>query len=153
LLTILAWIQTGSPDMAISALIGTIVAALILLPGFALGYTGGGDVKLGIALASWLGTYHFLIAYVIAIYAALLFVILSTAWRYLRKNHPLTRAPNTATRYKTLLTGVLRGKWRYQSPKKGEWVSQRIAFAPALGLGAICAPWLLSQPLTAALAV
>ena len=55
LLGILAHLGLGGAAGAGNALLGAVVAGAILLPGWLMGFTGAGDVKLMGAVGAWLG--------------------------------------------------------------------------------------------------
>jgi prepilin peptidase CpaA len=55
LLGILAHLVLAGRVGAGNALLGAVVAGAILLPGWLMGYTGAGDVKLMAAVGAWLG--------------------------------------------------------------------------------------------------
>jgi prepilin peptidase CpaA len=54
---------------------GAALGALIFLPGFLWGFTGGGDLKLGLAYGAWLGPEGFFVAYCVALGVALLWIL------------------------------------------------------------------------------
>lgn len=117
------------------SLVGTLIGFCLLLPGFLLRFTGGGDVKLLAAVGSFLGPH-------LILYAFLLYILAGLGWAlvyglYARLAH---QAPLPFNRYGAMLRTLLHtGRVAYVRPKPGEAMGQRLPMAPAIAFGAIVA--------------
>lgn len=137
----LAFAVAGSGSNGlISAISGFGVAFACLMPGYLLGFTGGGDVKLFAALGCFLGPmftfWAIVIYYPIAAIAVLLYLIqavLRQYWLILSERHRAQR---------TLLVASLLSRppgLRYKSLLK-----TRLPMAPAIACAVMLAPFIAS---------
>jgi len=72
---IVRWSMVGPGD-ALSGLVGGLIAGGLLFPGWMVGFTGAGDVKLMAAVGAWLGYPGGLLAALVALIAGGLIAIL-----------------------------------------------------------------------------
>ena len=113
---------------------------MLLLPGFLLRMTGGGDVKLMASVGSLLGPRLVLYAFILYILAGLVWALVYTfyAWAFQGAEPPLAR-------YGAMLRCLLRtGRVAYIPPKSTEAMGHRLPMAPAIAFGAIAAPLLVA---------
>jgi prepilin peptidase CpaA len=121
---------------------GIAIALMCLLPGYLLGFTGGGDVKLAMAFGALLGSrltlYGIALSFLIAACWGLIAAI--HAWRHRGAALPFAR-------YGRLISSLFHGQPSYQAPPPTEAVGIHIPFAPALALGhSIVMLWFWQQP-------
>lgn len=81
LLGLLVHLGLGGAAGAGNALLGAVVAGAILLPGWLMGFTGAGDVKLMGAVGAWLGHPDGFVAAVAALIAGGLLAVIVAARR------------------------------------------------------------------------
>ncbi len=128
------------PDGIPQSLLGFAVGFTLFLPGYLLGMTGGGDLKLMAAVGSLLGPKLAFLAFVIYILAALVWALMYAIYAWVRLGAELP-----FTRYWLMLRTLLRtGQLAYLKPKTTEVMGQRLPMAPAIALGALAAPLLFA---------
>ena len=134
-----AW-HGGWAGLTNSAL-GFLAGLALLLPGFMLRMTGGGDVKLLAAVGAFLGPSLTLPAFVLYILGGLVLAVLyglygswSRGWR-----SPFGRF---GLMFRTLMRT---GRFAYIPPPADEAMGQRLPMAPAIAFGAIATPLLFSH--------
>ena len=106
---------------------GLAVGLLLMLPGFAIGATGGGDVKLFAALGTMLGPTRTGVAF---LYTALVGAALALAMAWRRK-----RLATTLERAIALAAATGATTREIEQPTH----DNRFAYAPAIALGALAA--------------
>ncbi len=115
----------------LDALAGLGVGLAILMPGYLVGTTGAGDVKLMAAVGTFLGPYHILLAGLASIAVggviALGFMVLATF-----SANSQAPWPRYGLMLKTLFAT---GRPVYLSPPKGEVMGRRFPFAVSIALG------------------
>ena len=104
---------------------GLAVGLLLMLPGFAIGATGGGDVKLFAALGTMLGPTRTGVAF---LYTALVGAALALAMAWRRQ-----QLATTIERAAALAGGAAAGDIEHPARHN------RFAYAPAIALGALAA--------------
>jgi prepilin peptidase CpaA len=126
----------GGLQGGLLSLAGFLLGLLLLMPGYLLRMTGGGDVKLFAAIGSLLGPR-------LILYAMLLYVLAGLCWAvvfgiYAWAVHGATMP---FTRYGRMLrTFLTTGRVAYVCPRPGEAMAARVPMAPAIAFGAIAAP-------------
>jgi prepilin peptidase CpaA len=108
------------------ALAGLLVGFLLMLPGYVIGATGGGDVKLLAALGTLLGPYAIVFAFFYTALAGGALALVVAVWRRRLR----TTMANTAA---LVSTG---GAASTEIERSSE---NRFAYAPAIALGALAA--------------
>ncbi|MDP5291062.1 A24 family peptidase [Oceanimonas sp. CHS3-5] len=111
------------------SLSGLVYSFILLFPMFVTRLLAGGDVKLGMAIATFTGWQLFLEALLYALIIGLPLVIV-LAWR--RVGWQGFKA--TFSRY-----GMIIGTRRYMAPVEGELAGLKVPYGPALALGAALA--------------
>ncbi|OYD25359.1 prepilin peptidase [Oceanimonas baumannii] len=111
------------------ALTGLVYSFLILFPFFVLRFLAGGDVKLGMAIATFTGWQIFLEGLLYGLIIGLPLVLL-LAWR--KVGWQGVKA--SFNRYVIIL-----GSRRYLAPAKGELAGLKVPYGPALAMGAALA--------------
>lgn len=111
------------------ALTGLVYAFIILFPFFVFRFMAGGDIKLGLAIATFTGWQVFLEALLYGLIIGLPLILL-LAWRRVGWQGFKT----TFTRY-----GLILGTRRYLAPIEGEMAGLKVPYGPALALGAALA--------------
>lgn len=111
------------------ALTGLVYAFIVLFPFFIFRFMAGGDIKLGLAIATFVGWQVFMEALLYGLMLGLPLVLV-LAWRRVGWQGFKT----TFTRY-----GVMLGTRRYLAPVPGEMAGLRVPYGPALALGAALA--------------
>jgi prepilin peptidase CpaA len=137
-LALATW-QGGISAIALS-LGGLLLGFLLLLPGYLLRMTGGGDVKLMASLGCLLGPRLVMYAFVLYILAGLGWALIYAlyAWAFQGAELPFAR-------YWAMLRTFLRiGRAAYVRPRPTEAMGRRLPMAPAIAFGAIAAPLLLA---------
>ncbi len=135
-LALAAW--QGGISAIIFSLGGLLLGFLLLLPGYLLGMTGGGDVKLMASLGSLLGPRLVLYAFALYILAGLGWALVYAlyAWAFQGAESPFAR-------YGAMLrTLLVTGQVAYVRPKPNEALGRRLPMAPAIAFGVIAAPLL-----------
>jgi len=128
------------PDGILQSLLGFAVGFSLFLPGYLLGMTGGGDLKLMAAVGSLLGPKLAFLAFVLYILAALVWVLGYGLYAWVRLG-----AEPPFSRYWLMIRTLLRtGQLAYLNPKPTEVMGQRLPMAPAIALGALAAPLLFA---------
>lgn len=130
LLGILVHLILGGPVGAGNALLGAVVAGAILLPGWLMGFTGAGDVKLMAAVGAWLGYPGGLVAAIAALIAGGVIAVFVAAHRGVLK-----QALRSALAVGLALLARRAGGAAPMPATSGV----RFPFAPAILLGAIFA--------------
>lgn len=121
----------------LASIAGALVALFLLLPGFALGFTGGGDVKLFAAFGAFLGIGYLANALVIYLMAALLVICLLLVRSALKRESALP-----FRRYLLMLRCLFAtGRAAYVPPVQGEVMGRRLPMAPVIAGAAVLAPW------------
>lgn len=125
-------------DGFIAASTGLLVGTVVLLPGYVVGTTGAGDVKLMGAIGSFLGASGAFFAAVacIAVGGLIAFVFMVTTLLSPGLAPPWRRYGAMA---KTL---VMTGKPVYLPPERGEVMGRRFPFAVSMALGTTVFCWL-----------
>lgn len=113
-----------------NALLGAVVAGAILLPGWLMGFTGAGDVKLMAAVGAWLGYPDGFVAAVAALIAGGLIAVVVAARRGILKQ---------ALRNAMALGLALLARKGSASASRPTTAGVRFPFAPAVLVGAIFA--------------
>jgi prepilin peptidase CpaA len=119
----------------IGAVAGLGVAFVLLLPGFLLGFTGGGDLKLASGLGCFLGPELSLVAgllYYLAGGLIALGAVLLTARG--RRTGPFARYRAMYREWRTS------GRLNYLRPAPGEYMGLQLRMAPAIAFATIAAP-------------
>lgn len=111
------------------ALTGFIYSFLVLFPFFVLRLLAGGDIKLGLGIATFVGWQLFLESLLYGLIIGLPLVLL-LAWRRVGWQGFKT----TFSRY-----GIILGTRRYLAPVEGEMAGLKVPYGPALALGAALA--------------
>jgi prepilin peptidase CpaA len=130
LLGILVHLGLGGMSGAGNAMLGAVVAGAILLPGWLMGFTGAGDVKLMAAVGAWLGHPEGFIAAVATLIAGGLIAVVVAARRGILKQ----ALRNTMALGLALLTG--KGRSPASRPTTA---GVHFPFAPAVLAGALFA--------------
>ncbi len=134
---VLGFWEGGTAGLVTSAL-GLLLGFALLLPGYLLRMTGGGDLKLMAAVGSLLGPRLILYAFLLYMLAGLAWALIYGlyAWAAQGAEPPLGR-------YWAMLHTLLRtGRVAYVRPKPSEAMSRRLPMAPAIAFGALAAPLL-----------
>ncbi|MFW3613993.1 A24 family peptidase [Billgrantia antri] len=123
----------------LAAIYGLLVGLAILMPGYLMGFTGAGDVKLMAAIGTFLGPLGVLQAGLASIAVggiiALLFAISALFNR---------TAMSPWSRYGLMLkTLAITGKPIYIAPKEGEVMGRKFPFAVSIAIGTT--GWMLWQ--------
>lgn len=114
---------------------GTAVGMAALLPGFFLGATGAGDVKLMAAAGGFLGPYGAFVAAVASISWGAVLALVTAAASAL-----LGRQASPWPRYGLMLRRLVgTGQLDYIPPAKGEVMGRRFPFAVAIACGVMTA--------------
>ena len=114
-------------DGVLFALAGLTVGFFCLFPGYALGKSGAGDVKLLAASGSFLGPLSALVAGVACILAGAVSALAVAC---------LARGNSPWARYTSMFHSLrITGQWLYMPPLEGESMARGFAFAPAIALG------------------
>ena len=117
-------------------LLGLVTGLCLFLPGFLLGMTGGGDVKLMAAFGAFLGPGLTLRAFAIYLLAGLTFALVYGAYLRLYQGAELP-----FNRYWLMLRTLFRtGRMAYIKPTSTEALGKRMPMAPAIAIGALAAP-------------
>jgi prepilin peptidase CpaA len=118
-----------------SAATGWAVGFMLLLPGYLLGFTGAGDVKLLAAVGTFLGPQGVLVAGAASLAAGALLGIATVAL-----SGGLQGLQSPWQRYGTMMRCLFTtGRVAYIRPAPGEVMGQRFPFALAIALGAVFA--------------
>jgi len=122
---------------------GFALGFAIMLPGYLLRFVGGGDLKLAAAVGTLLGPQMVFLALVIAtLFAGALAVVQGLhAWLSGQASLPFAR-------YGAMLRFLLTtGRLTYYRPAEGEVAAMRMPFAPAMAVGSVLAPLLVTAPI------
>lgn len=112
------------------SLTGLVYAFIVLFPFFIFRFMAGGDIKLGLAIATFVGWQVFLEALLYGLILGLPLVLV-LAWRRVGWQGFKT----TFTRYGVILLGTR----RYLAPVDNELAGLKVPYGPALALGAALA--------------
>lgn len=119
---------------------GLAVGLLLMLPGYLLRFTGGGDVKLLAAVGSLLGPQAIAYAFVFAVIAGAVVAIVQGVYAW-----AIQGASSPAARYGVMLTSLFAlGRLTYIRPDEAEALGRRFPLAPAIAVGSITASLLLA---------
>ncbi|MFC3283388.1 A24 family peptidase [Litchfieldella rifensis] len=110
---------------------GLAVGLVILLPGYLLGFTGAGDVKLMAAVGTFLGPYHVFIAALVSIFIGGV-IALGFAASALFSKDSISPWARYGLMVKTLVTT---GRPLYVAPAEGEVMGKKFPFAVSIALG------------------
>ena len=132
----LALFVPGAANMTDAAM-GFGLGLLLLLPGFALGFTGAGDVKLMAVVGGFVGTATVLEIFAItALFGAIQVLLMRVAAS--RNAVAPSSAPSSSGRYKTMLnTFFVTGRFTYFPPSESSVLSRRLPLAPLVALSVI----------------
>lgn len=121
--------------------LGFLAGFALLLPGFMLRMTGGGDLKLLAAVGSFLGPSLTLVAFLLYILGGLVLAVLYGLYGWWAKGW---RPP--FRRFGLMFRTLIRtGRFAYIPPPADEAMGQRLPMAPAIAFGAIATPLLFSN--------
>lgn len=124
------------PDGLWLGLLGLLTGLFLFLPGFFLGMTGGGDVKLLAAFGAFLGPALTLRAFLIYLLASLAFSLIYGGYIRFTQGAQLP-----FKRYWLMLRTLFRtGRMAYIKPASTEVLGKRMPMAPAIAIGALAAP-------------
>ena len=126
--------QGGWGGLALS--LGGFAAGLaLMLPGWLMRFTGGGDVKLLAAVGSLIGPEPVVYAFGLSMLAGAIMGVMFAAYAWARKG-----ATSPARRYGTMFTLLAAdGRLTYIRPAKREAVGKRFPLAPAIAVGSVAA--------------
>lgn len=128
---IVGFLQHGGAGL-VNAGLGMLSGLLALLPLYAFASMGAGDVKMMAVVGAFTGTAKVL---TIALLSVLTAGVLSIIIILLRGE-----LPALCQRYGAMLTHLIVTQEKtYVPPQPGEWASRRVAFAPAIAIGAAMA--------------
>jgi prepilin peptidase CpaA len=130
LLGVLVNLGLGGVSGAGSALLGAVVAGAVLFPGWIMGFTAAGDLKLMAAVGAWLGYPGGFVAAVAALIAGGVIAVIVAA-----AQGALWRAVKSAARLGFSLLGRTAGAGTMSPTTSG----MRFPFAPAVFAGTIFA--------------
>lgn len=121
-----------------TSLAGFAAGFLLMLPGYLLRFTGGGDVKLLAALGSLLGPGLLFNAFILTVFVAAGVAVLQGIHAWLRRG-----AISPVARYGRMLAAIAATRRPvYVRPDENEVLGQRVPLAPAIALGTLAAVWL-----------
>lgn len=115
----------------LAASYGLVVGLAILLPGYLMGFTGAGDVKLMAAIGTFLGPLGVLQAALISIFIGG-FIALGFAFSALISHQSVSPWGRYSLMVRTL---VITGKPLYIPPAEGEVMGKKFPFAVSIALG------------------
>ena len=122
---------SAGPAGVTQSLLGLLVGLLLLLPGFVLGFTGAGDVKLLAALGTFLGPVGVLKVFAVTAVLGAAVVLVSGLMRA-----GFAGFVEHAQRYAGMLFATVRtGKWIYVAPNTASTLSRRLPMAPLMATG------------------
>ncbi|GGX82979.1 pilus assembly-related outer membrane protein [Litchfieldella qijiaojingensis] len=127
---LLQWMLAGSGGF-LATISGLAVGLGILLPGYLLGMTGAGDVKLMAAVGTFLGPYHVLLAALASIFVGGV-IALGFAASALFSRNSISPWARYGLMVKTLVTT---GRPIYAAPAEGEVMGRKFPFAVSIALG------------------
>ena len=131
--------EAGISGLGLS-LLGLLLGFALLLPGYLLRMTGGGDLKLMAAVGSLLGPRLILYAFLLYILAGLAWALVFGLYAWAAQG-----AEPPFSRYWAMLRTLLRtGRAAYVRPKASEAMGRRLPMAPAIAFGALAAPLLFA---------
>lgn len=120
------------------SLAGLGVGLLLMLPGYLLRFTGGGDVKLVGAIGSLVGPKTLIYAFVLSTIAAAAIVVVQSIYVWSRRG-----AVSPLARYSAMFAALVATKRPvYFRPTSDEALGHRVPLAPAIALGTLGATWL-----------
>lgn len=118
-------------DGFVFSLGGLSVGFCFLMPGYLLGQTGAGDVKLLASVGAFIGPYAALVASSASVIVG---AMMALALAFVGEGRRPWR------RYASMLRCLLiTRQWVYVPPQEGEVMAQSFPFAPAIAVGAIVA--------------
>lgn len=117
------------------AVAGFAIGLGLMLPGWLLRFTGGGDVKLFAVVGAYLGNSLILHAFVLSILTGAFVAVLLGGWSWLSG-----QAASPLPRYKRMLIELLAtGRVHYIRPQPNEVGGQRFPFVPSITIGSLLA--------------
>ena len=130
----LTWQMTaGGWSGVANGLAGFGVGLGLMLPGWILRFTGGGDVKLLAVVGAFVGSPTAFYAFALSIFVGAIIAIFISVYAWAARG-----AASPLTRYGAMVAGLLAtGKLGYIRPDANEAVGQRFPLAPAIALGSI----------------
>ena len=136
---VLGFWEDGTSGLGMSVS-GLVLGFALLLPGYLLRMTGGGDLKLMAAVGSLLGPRLILYAFLLYILAGLAWALVFGLYAWAAQG-----AEPPFSRYWAMLRTLLRtGRAAYVRPKASEVMGRRLPMAPAIAFGALAAPLLFA---------
>jgi prepilin peptidase CpaA len=119
----------------VEGLIGFAIGLALLMPGWLLRFTGGGDVKLFAVVGAFVGSPVIFFAFAISMLVGAAFAVAFSVYAWVARG-----AESPATRYGLMLTTLLAtGRAWYIRPGEDEAVGHRFPLAPAIALGSVSA--------------
>jgi len=130
----LIWQATASGWSGVAnGLAGFGVGLGLMLPGWLLRFTGGGDVKLLAVVGAFVGSPTAFYAFALSIIVGAVIAVGVSVYAWAARG-----AASPLTRYGAMVSGLLMtGKLAYIRPDKNEAVGRRFPLAPAIALGSI----------------
>ena len=115
------------------SIIGFGLGLGLILPGWLLRFTGGGDVKLLAVVGAFVGSPTIVYAFALSMMVGALIAIAYSVFAWAAHG-----AASPLTRYGTMMTALLStGRVSYIRPDAKEAVGRRFPLAPAIALGSI----------------
>jgi len=112
---------------------GFWIGLALMLPGWLLRFTGGGDVKLVAVVGAFVGASTVVYAFALSMIVAAVFAVASSTYAWL-----LRGAAAPTMRYWVMINNLLlTGRWAYIRPNADEAVGRRFPLAPAIALGSV----------------
>jgi prepilin peptidase CpaA len=116
-----------------TGLIGFAVGLGLMLPGWLLKFTGGGDVKLMAVVGAYVGSPTVLVAFALSVMVGAIVGVLYGVYVWAARG-----AASPLTRYGAMLTAFFAtGRIRYIRPDETEALGRRFPLAPAIALGSV----------------
>jgi Flp pilus assembly protein protease CpaA len=119
---------SGGWSTTAAALLGTLTGMALTLPGFAIGFTGAGDVKLFGMIGALLGAAGVALIFVVTVLLGALVVLVIMGWRRYRRGAP---PEDTLARYQAMAhLAALTRTFIYVAPRDGSTMAMRLPLAP-----------------------
>ena len=123
----------GGLDGLGNSLVGFGLGLALMLPGWLLRFTGGGDVKLLAVVGAFVGSPTIFYAFALSMIVGALIAIAYSVYAWAARG-----AASPLTRYGAMLTALLTtGRLSYIRPDANEAVGRRFPLVPAIALGSI----------------
>ncbi|KXS37896.1 MAG: prepilin peptidase CpaA [Halomonadaceae bacterium T82-2] len=128
---------------ALAAIEGLGIGLLVLMPGYLMGFTGAGDVKLMAAIGTFLGPYNVFLVALASIAVGGVIALGFAASALFSRN-----SPSPWPRYRLMVrTLVTTGKPIYVAPAEGEVMGRKFPYAVSIAIGTTLfllwqSPWL-----------